>query len=56
MTGPRGQMAELLPNTARLPGAQMPESRGSAELGQPVLLTVNSPVMPFWACPGTGHR
>jgi hypothetical protein len=40
----------------RLPGAQMTGSRGSAWLVQLVLLTVNSPVMPFWACPGTGHR
>jgi hypothetical protein len=27
--------------------------RGNAQV---VLLTVNDPVMPFWACPGTGHR
>jgi len=26
------------------------------EAVQLALLTVKSPVMPFWACPGTGHR
>ena len=35
-----------------LRGAQVPGGRGSARLVQRVLLTVNGPVMPFWACPG----